>query len=52
MRYPSSCLGAGPLLPTNHCHLTPNDRLAESTRAYKGAVIITHDRYFLDNVTG
>ena len=39
--------------PTNHLDAETTAWLEKHLRAYKGAVmIITHDRYFLDNVTG
>ena len=39
--------------PTNHLDAETTSWLEKHLRAYKGAVlIITHDRYFLDNVTG
>jgi len=39
--------------PTNHLDAETTGWLEKHLRAYKGAVlIITHDRYFLDNVTG
>ncbi len=39
--------------PTNHLDAGTTAWLEKHLRAYKGAVmIITHDRYFLDNVTG
>ena len=39
--------------PTNHLDAETTSWLEKHLRAYKGAVmLITHDRYFLDNVTG
>ena len=39
--------------PTNHLDAETTAWLEKHLRAYKGAVLlITHDRYFLDNVTG
>ena len=39
--------------PTNHLDAETTAWLEKHLRAYKGSVIlITHDRYFLDNVTG
>ena len=39
--------------PTNHLDAETTAWLEKHPRAYKGAVLlITHDRYFLDNVTG
>ena len=39
--------------PTNHLDAETTGWLEKHLRAYKGSVIlITHDRYFLDNVTG
>jgi ATPase subunit of ABC transporter with duplicated ATPase domains len=39
--------------PTNHLDAETTAWLEKHLRAYPGAVmIITHDRYFLDNVTG
>ncbi|TWG64815.1 MULTISPECIES: energy-dependent translational throttle protein EttA [unclassified Aminobacter] len=39
--------------PTNHLDAETTAWLERHLRAYKGAVLlITHDRYFLDNVTG
>ncbi len=39
--------------PTNHLDAETTSWLEKHLRAYKGSVLlITHDRYFLDNVTG
>ncbi|MBV8799198.1 MAG: energy-dependent translational throttle protein EttA [Alphaproteobacteria bacterium] len=39
--------------PTNHLDAESVEWLEQTLRAYKGCVIlVTHDRYFLDNVTG
>ena len=39
--------------PTNHLDAESVDWLEHTLREYKGCVIlVTHDRYFLDNVTG
>src|SRR5262249_5789564 len=39
--------------PTNHLDAESVGWLEQTLRAYKGCIIlVTHDRYFLDNVTG
>ena len=39
--------------PTNHLDAETVNWLEGHLRAYPGAIlIVTHDRYFLDNVTG